>query len=72
MQRTHRLKAKSGTETIPLRCIRCDATSAPVRMKRSGVAFGEHARLYAAQSNAAKNRREATTCHTLLVGVMQW
>jgi hypothetical protein len=72
MQRAHRLKAKSGTETIPLRCISCDATSAPVRMKRSGVVFGEHARLYAAQSNAAKNRREATTCHTLQIRVMQW
>ena len=70
MQRTHRLKAKSGTETIPLRRISYDATSAPVRMKRSGVVFGEHARLYAAQSNAAKNRREATTCHTFMASVM--
>ncbi len=70
MQRTYRLKAKSGTETIPLRRISYDATSAPVRMKRSGVAFGEHARLYAAQSNAAKNRREATTCHTFMASVI--
>ena len=70
MQRTYRLKAKSGTETIPLRRISYDATSAPVRMKRSGVVFGEHARLYAAQSNAAKNRREATTCHTFMASVI--